>query len=234
MTAKITRKEEVAKKTLLVEFETEDEVNFKPGQYLEIALKNPPYTDEEGNKRYFSIVNSPNRKKTLSITTRLRDSAFKKSLNEFPLGTEVDITTIEGNFTLPQSSNQKLVFIAGGIGITPFMSMLRYIKEESLPHKITLLYSNRDKESTAYFDEIKAMADNNPDIKVIFTMTDDASWQSEKRRIDEEFIREYFPDLDSCVFMVAGPPGMVKGITESLKQAGVDEFKIKSEDFSGY
>ncbi|HJX06341.1 MAG TPA: FAD-dependent oxidoreductase, partial [Candidatus Nanoarchaeia archaeon] len=155
MKAILSNKKEIAKGTLWLEFEMEKEVSFKPGQFFYINLKNPPYTDKEGNMRHFSIVNAPSQKGVIQMATRITQSAFKRSLYEIPLGSEVDIHDIMGAFLLPSDSSKHAVFIAGGIGITPFISMLRHVKEEKLDYNITLFYSNRNKESTAFYEELQ-------------------------------------------------------------------------------
>ncbi len=235
MRVKIRNKKEIAKNTLLVDFDiSEKEISFKPGQHFFITLINPPHTDKKGNQRHFSIVNSPNEKGILTMTTRIRDSAFKRSLFEIPVGTEVEIGIINGSFILPDDKSQPIVFIAGGIGITPFISMLRYINEENFDYKITLLYSNRDRESTAFLEELENIAKNNPKFKLILTMTDDSKWQGEKRRINTQFIEEYFSEPKSCFYLIAGPPAMVKAMHDVLSEVGVEQKNIKTEDFSGY
>ena len=235
MRAKIKKKKEIAKGTLLVDFDiSEKEISFKSGQYFFITLINPPYTDKKGNQRHFSIVNSPNEKGILTMTTRIRDSAFKRSLFEIPIGTEVEIGVIKGSFILSDDKSQPIIFIAGGIGITPFVSMLRYINEENLDYKIILLYSNRNKESTAFLEELGSIAKNNPKFKLILTMTDDSKWQGEKRRINAQFIEEYIPNPKSCFYLIAGPPKMVKTMHDILSEVGVDQKNIMAEDFSGY
>lgn len=234
MKAKITDKKEIAKGTLFVEFQVMEPMDFKPGQYMDIILQNPPYNDAKGPKRHFSIINSPTKKGVLQMATRLRDSAFKKSLAEFPIGTEVEIPHLGGNFILPEDSSKTLVFIAGGIGITPFMSMLRFIQDQNLPHKVTLLYSNRNKESTTFYDELEQIAKDSPNIKIIFTMTEDPSWTGEKRKIDANFVKEYISELSLATYMIAGPPEMVEAMFNVLKEAGVEENNIITENFTGY
>ena len=235
MKAIIINKKEIAKGTLSVELEIiEENVSFKPGQFFMLELMNPPYRDEKGNRRYFSIVNSPNEKDVLAMTTRLSDSAFKRSLKEMPVGTTVEIDHIAGLFTLPKERVTPLVFIAGGIGITPFISMLRYIEEEKLDYKVTVFYSNREKSSTAFYDELQELAKKMKNIKVVFIMTNDPDWQGERRMIDVKFIKDYFPEPDRNIYMVAGPPPMVKGVAATLKAARVDEENIITENFAGY
>ena len=181
MKAKIAEKREVAKGTLYVVFDLlGHEVDFKPGQYFWITLVDPPYDDEKGPKRHISVATSPNDRNVLALCTRLRDSAFKRSLAELPVGTEVEVEDPKGNFVLPEDTDPPYVFIAGGIGITVFRSMLRYIAEEKLPHRVTFVYSNRDRESTAFLDELPELERTCPNLKVVLTMTDDEGWDGEK------------------------------------------------------
>lgn len=232
MKATIKEKIEVAKGTLLVKFVVPEDINFKPGQYFTVRLIDPPYHDDRGAMRHFSIVNSPNEKGILSFATRLRESAFKKSIAEFPIGTEVEVGSISGDFILPDDTSKPLVFIAGGIGITPFMSMLRFAKEENLDTKITLLYSSKDRESAAFLGELQKIA--NPNFKPVFTMTEDPKWEGEKGRVDTEFIKKYVEDLGSSVFYVAGPPAMTNAIVDALKELGIESSRIRYENFTGY
>jgi ferredoxin-NADP reductase len=171
----------------------------------------------------------------IGLCTRIRDSAFKRSLVELPVGAEVEVESPKGTFVLPQDASQPLVFVAGGIGITPFRSMLRYIQDGQLSYRVTLIYSNRDRGSTAFLDELEEIERTNPNIRLIVTMTDDDNWSGESRRVDAEFFREYLGDgLDEARYMVAGPPGLAEAATEELKKAGVDEERVSTDSFSGY
>lgn len=230
----IKSKEEVAKGTLKVVFEVDESFTFKAGQYCFITLEKLKYPDERGPKRQFSIVSSPNEKGIITITTRLSDSGFKKTLKELPKGTEVQLGPIAGVFTLPKGTSRPLVFIAGGIGITPFISMLRYISEEKLPYNITLIYSNRDQSSTAYFEDVKNLTAQIPGSELITTMTEDPNWNHEKRKVDKAFIKDYFPNVNAQYYMVVGPPGMVSAVEEALLDAGVHPENIQKENFTGY
>lgn len=234
MVGRVLKKTEVASYTLQVVFKLDEQVEFKPGQYCFVTLVCPPYPDDRGNKRHFSIVSSPNEKGIITITTRLRDSGFKKSLQELPIGATVELGPIAGVFTLPEDKTRPLVFMAGGIGITPFMSMLRYVSEENLPYKITLVYSNRDKASTAFLDELYKLSQTLPNFKLILTMTEDTNWPGEKRRIDAQFIKDYITDLNVPLYYVVGPPLMVDATKKALLDADVDISNIKIENFTGY
>lgn len=236
MRAKIKEKHEVAKGTLLVLFDLlGEEVDFEPGQYFWVTLLDPPYDDEKGARRHISAVTSPNERSVLGLATRVRDSAFKRSLAELPVGAEVEVEHPKGNFVLPRETDVPYVFLAGGIGITVFRSMLRYIVEEELPHRVTLVYSNRDRESTAFLDELSELANEHDAIDLVLTMTDDDGWDGERRHIGPELLRDHLEgDLGDYVYLIAGPPGMVEGVTESLRKTGIPEERIRPERFSGY
>jgi ferredoxin-NADP reductase len=234
--ARIKEKRKVAKGTLMVVFDLlGEEVDFIPGQYFFVTLLDPPYQDEKGPRRHITVVTSPNERGVMGLCTRLRDSAFKRSLVELPEGTEVDVEKPKGSFLLPEDTGQPYVFIAGGIGITVFRVMLRYIAEENLPHRVTLLYSNRDRGSAAFLDELTELDRANPNFRLVATMTDDPGWEGETRRIDADLLRDHLGGgLRSFTYLVAGPPAMVEGVVETLQEAGIPEEQVKADRFSGY
>lgn len=234
MVGRIAKKEEVATATLSVTFEASEPFTFKPGQYVFVTLPKLNYPDERGSRRQFSINNPPGQQGIITITTRISDSGFKKTLNELPVGTEVELGPIAGIFTLPESTDKPIVMIAGGIGITPFLSILRHLRDERLPYNITLIYSNRNQPSTAYLEELELLSTYLSSYKLIATMTEDPDWEGETRRVDAKFIKDYIPNINEPIFMVVGPPGMVDAIREVLKEVGVPEDNIKFENFTGY
>ncbi len=236
MHATIKEKREVAKGTLYVSFDLQGaEVDFRPGQYFWVELLDPPYDDERGARRHISVATSPNERGVLALGTRIRDSAFKRSLAELPVGAAVDVEQPKGDYELPDDTSRPYVFVAGGIGITVFRSMLLYVNEEKLAHRITLIYSNRDRESAAFLDELAELERASSNLGVVLTMTGDPDWEGERRRIDEQLFRDHLEgELDDYTYLVAGPPPMVEGVVESLKGAGVDEEHIRPDKFSGY
>ena len=236
MRAQIKEKREVAKGTLLVTFDLlGEEVDFTPGQYFFVTLPDVGHQDDKGLRRHITVVTSPNEKGVLGFATRMRDSAFKRSLGELPVGAEVEVEPPKGAFALPDDASQPLVFVAGGIGITVFRSMLRFIQEEGLPYRVTLIYSNRDRESTAFRDELQELEKENANLRLILTMTQDPDWEGETRKIDAEFFRDHLGEnLDESTFLVAGPPAMVEGMQAALAEAGVDEKNVVAERYSGY
>jgi ferredoxin-NADP reductase len=236
MQAQIKEKREVAKGTLLVIFDLLGrELDFEPGQYFFVTLPDLGHQDEKGLRRHITVVTSPNERGVLGLCTRLRDTAFKRSLAELPVGAEVEVEEPKGEFVLPKETDRPYVFIAGGIGITVFRSMLRYIAEEGLPHRVTLVYSNRDQDSAAFLDELSALERDNANLRVVPTMTDDPAWEGETRRIDADLLRDHLDgELDSFTYLVAGPPAMVDAMEKTLRDAAVPEEQIRPERFSGY
>jgi ferredoxin-NADP reductase len=234
--ALIKEKREVAKGTLLVTFDLlGEEVEFEPGQYFFVTLPDSGHQDERGLRRHITVVTSPNERGVLGLATRIRDSAFKRTLVELPVGTEVEVEPPKGKFVLPKDTSRPLVFVAGGIGITVFRSMLRYIREERLPYRVTLIYSNRDAESTAFLDELRELERELPDLRLILTMTDDPSWEGDTRLIDAQVFEDYLGrDLNEFTFLIAGPPAMVESVQSSLEDAGVNEENVIADRFSGY
>jgi ferredoxin-NADP reductase len=234
--ARVFEKREVAKGTLLVLFDLlGEEVECTPGQYFFVTLLDPPYDDERGPRRHFSVVTSPNERGTLGFCTRVRDSAFKRSLVELPIGAEVEVEEPKGNFLLPEDTTQDYVFLAGGIGITVFRSMLRYIAQEDLPYHVTLIYSNRDRDSTPFLDELSQLEQARTNFQLVLTMTEDPSWSEETRRIGPELLRDHLAhDLSFYTYLVAGPPAMVNAVVEMLHNAHVPEERVSADRFSGY
>ena len=236
MRALIKEKQEVAKGTLLVTFDLlGEEMDFTPGQYFHVTLPNVGDNDEKGLRRHITVVTSPNEKGVLGFATRMRDSAFKRTLRELPVGSAVEVEPPKGRFGLPEDRSRPLVFVAGGIGITVFRSMLRYVHEEQLPYSVTMIYSNRDRESTAFLDELRELEQALPDFRLVLTMTQDPGWEGETRKVDGEFVKDYLEDdLNEYTFLVAGPPAMAEGVQGALQEAGVRDENVIVERYSGY
>ncbi len=236
MNAIVAEKREVAKGTLMVVFDLQgEEVEFQAGQYFFVNLKDPPYEDERGPRRHFSVVTAPSERGKLGFCTRLRDTGFKKSIEELEVGDEVDVEQPKGNFLLPEDTSRELVFVAGGIGITVFRCMLHAIEEENTGRRVTLIYSNRTVEETPFLDELRELEERCDWLRVVLTMTDDPEWQGDSRRIDEQFFRDYLGDgFDDAMYLIAGPPDMADAMKETLLEAGIPEDRVSADNFSGY
>ena len=234
MKATVAEKREVAKGTLLVRFAVDGYPDYRPGSYFWVELPDRGHDDEKGLRRHISLVTSPTETGVVGLATRLRDSAFKRTLAELELGDEVEVEEPKGEFLLPEDTGAEYVFVAGGIGITVFRSMLRYIADERLPYRVTLVYSNRDRESAAFLDELEELEGRIDGLRVVLTMTDDAEWEGETRRIDPDLLHDHVGDLGRPRFLVAGPPAMVEGVADALKTYGVPEEHVLADKFSGY
>lgn len=230
-------RKQVAEQTIAFRFSKPDGWTFKAGQFIDMTLLNPSETDAEGNTRGFSIASGPH-DDTLMVTTRIRDTAFKRVLKIAPIGTTVRIDGPFGDLTLPHNPSRTIVFLAGGIGITPFRSMLVWAAREKLPHRIILFYSNRRPEDAPFLEELQILERTNPNYKCIATMTamekSHRAWHGETRLINQEMLDKYLKNAVSPIYYVAGPPAMVKGLGKMLNMAGVDDDDIRAEEFAGY
>jgi len=233
-TATLAGNREIAESTYLFRFNTHNGFSFTPGQYLFIRLPRLLHDDPRGPRRHFSIVNSPNEKNVIEIATRVRGSGFKQTLLDMQPGSEVELGPLQGDFTIPQAEQSPIVFLSGGIGVTPFISMLRYVEEEKLNHRIKLLFSNRTQSSTAFLEELQSREQRMPNFELVLTMDGDETWQGEKRKLDAGFIRDYVLDLDASLFMIAGPPPMVNAMKDMLAELKVPREHVKAENFAGY
>ena len=234
---KLLKKEEVADGTVAFHFEKPAGFNFKAGQWATFMQDNPPETDAEGSTRDFSLAVDP-AADDIAFTTRMRDTAFKRVMKNMPEGSEISVDGPYGSFTLHNDASKPAVFLAGGIGITPFYSMSEDAATRQLPHHIFLFYSNRRPEDSAFLEELIALESKNPNYKFIGTMTEmgksNQPWSGETGYITKELIQKYIPDLSLPIYYVAGPPGMVTAMRKMLNDAGVNDDNIRTEEFSGY
>jgi ferredoxin-NADP reductase len=235
--SKLMRREEVAEGTMAFHFEKPSEFNFKAGQFADVTLTDPPETDAEGNTRTFSIA-SPPFENELVFTTRMRDTAFKRSLRKVPLATEVKIGSAAGSFILHENRAKAAVFIAGGIGITPFLSIVWQANKDRLPQDLYLFYSNRRPEDAAFLDSLQAWETTNLNFRLICTMTEmsksKSEWKGETALIDKQMLERHLLLLQGPIYYIAGPPTMVASLRQTLVSAGIEEGEIRSEEFAGY
>jgi len=234
---RLERREEVAEGTTAFYFEKPAGFEFEAGQFLNYTLIDPPETDAEGNLRSFTIASAPFEEE-LMLATRMRDTAFKRVLKAMPAGTEVKIEGPFGSFTLHRDTSRAAVFVAGGIGITPFRSMILDTARKKSSHRLFLFYSNRRPEDAAFLAELQAVEKKNPSFQFIGTMTgmekSRQPWQGETGFIDAPMLARHLDDLSTPTYYSAGPPAMVTAMREMLLGAGVSEDDIRAEDFAGY
>lgn len=233
---KLQDRYEVAERTMAFEFEKPEAFVFKAGQSIDVTLINPPETDAEGNRRAFSIASAPDERKLL-IATRMRDTAFKRVLAIMPIGTQVEIEGPFGDLVLHNDQSRAAVFLAGGIGITPFRSILLQAKREHLQYSLFCFYANRRPEDAPFLKELEALQEPHSRT-IVSTMTQvrplDPAWDGESGRIDQSMLARHLKFAVSPIYYLAGPPGMVKGLHQMLTSSGVGDDDIRMEEFSGY
>jgi ferredoxin-NADP reductase len=205
-------------------FQPAEKVTWKAGQYYHYVLHHLP-TDDRGSDRWFTIASAPF-EEHIQITTRFSEkgSSFKKKLHDLAIGKKIEVTDVVGKFFVDDSSKE-YVFIAGGIGITPFRSILKQLEHDSQPINVTLLYSNRD-QHIVFKDELETIAKNNPTLKIHYIFSPE--------HIDEKKIRKLVPDFENKQFYISGPEPMVDTLIEMLKTMGIIEENIMGDWFPGY
>lgn len=227
----------VADRTMASRFAKPADWNYRAGQFVDITLLDPPETDAEGNTRGFSISSGPD-EDVIMITTRLRDTAFKRVLQTMPLGTPVKIEGPFGDLRL-HHADRPAVVLTGGIGITPFRSILvQAIRDGGLPYRVVVLYANGRPEDAAFLDELADLAQQDSKLTFVPTMSDMSKsqrvWDGERGRIDGSMLHRHLTGAAGAIYYLTGPPGMVHGLRSMLVDSGVDEDDIRTEEFTGY
>ncbi len=233
---KLIKKNKEAPDIIDFVFKSPQPLTFVPGQYMEFTLGHPR-PDSRGNRRYFTLASSPT-EKVLHVGVRFYEegSSFKRAMARMDKQVQVVAAQIAGDFTLPPDRNQKLVFIAGGIGITPFRSMLKYLLDTQQRRDIVLFYANKTANEIIYKDVLSA-AQTRLGIKTFYTLTDTTSvprnWNGLVGRINEKMILNAIPDYHERTYYLSGPPEMVRAYEQVLKSMGVKGPQIKKDFFPG-
>lgn len=197
--------------------------SFYPGQYLDIEL---PIQGKVTSDRIFTISSSST-ESFLMITSKTGISNFKESMEGLKAGDTISVSHPTGTFTLDESS--PAVFIAGGIGITPFRSMIKYVLDNKLHTPMTLIYSNSDNKFP-FKKELDSWLLNLPNLTIHYVIT-----SKEGRLNRNDFLKLYpKPFTLNPIFYLAGPPNMVNRFEEMLLGLRVDEVNIRYDRFDGY
>lgn len=227
----------VAEGTMAFFFEKPADFVFKPGQFVDMTLQNMRDTEPAQTTRAFSIASAPE-EPTVMVATRLRDTAFKRELQRMPIGAAVQIEGPFGNLVLHADHARPAVLLAGGIGITPFRSVVVHSALQRSPQRLVLFYLNRRPEDAPFLDELLAVQDANPQFCVVCTMTgiekSSRPWSGETGHITPAMLAEHLGDMEPPIYYVVGPPGMVTGLRTTLKDAHIDDSDIRTEKFAGY
>jgi glycine betaine catabolism B len=211
-------------------------ISFAAGQYLEWTLSHSN-TDTRGNRRYFTIASSPE-EDVLRVGVKVADgaSSFKRALSSLPEGGEVFAGQLSGNFTLPEDTNQKIVGIAGGIGITPFRSQVQHMLDTNQKRDFVLFYAAPDPAQFVY-EEVFAQAEK-LGVKIVYVLSGakeiPASWQGKTGFITKEMIQQEVSDYQNRMYYLSGPNVMVENYVKLLRSMGVSRSRIKTDYFPGY
>lgn len=203
-------------------FKPEETLIFKPGQFLRYQIENPA-PDERGKNRFFSISSAPF-EGVIKLTTKISESngsTFKKDLKKMGIGEFIEAFGPSGSFTIDEAK-KNYVFIAGGIGITPFRSILLDLDQQGKPLNITLLYANKTNE-IPFKEELETLAKKHPEFKIYYVLS-----------ISEDVIRSSLLPLSSPLFYISGPEPMVLNVMDMLVKIGIPKENIKRDEFPGY
>ncbi len=214
----------VAKNTYEVVFKRPNGFQFSVGQYTQVALPTLMHSDAKGNSRQFSIASSLSNLAEVSVVFRDTGSGFKRTLLEIPNGSPISLEQGAGSFGLPLVPAKPLVFVAGGVGISPFLSYFRTISNATLAQPITLLYGNQHPESAAFRNELALFAKKHQQFKL----------EEIYKKPTPSLFAKYASKLLSATWFVVGPPAMVATTVYGLEAAGVYSNLIIKESFDGY
>jgi glycine betaine catabolism B len=217
-------------------FEPNHQLRFIPGQYMEWTI-DPKNADNRGNRRYLTIASSPTEDKMrIGVKFYQDSSSYKRKLLVMKKGDEIVSSQLAGDFVLPKQQNKKLVFIAGGIGITPFRSMIKYLSDRRESRDIILLFSNKNKSGIIY-DEVFEKA-RSFGINTIYSITDPEDKIYEegilRGRVDSRMIMEKIFDYKERIYYLSGPRSMILGFKETLSKLGISGKQIKTDFFPGF
>jgi len=227
----------VAEGTMAFQCEKPKRFAFTPGQYIDLTISGAELGLPNQLSHTFSIASSPCDKE-LVVATRMRNTDFKQAISSLPIGSPVRIEGPMGSFSLHKNTGRPAIFLAGGIGITPFLSILSHATAEKLSHPLVLFYANRYLEDAAFIDELWKLERANPRFRFvpILTRTDKnyRGWKGETGHISSEMLLTHVRIVRGPIYYIAGPPTMVAAVRKTLGEVQVDEDDIRVEEFAGY
>lgn len=236
-TTVLSGREQIAEDTMAFHLEKPIGFNFKPGQAIDLILAKPPSADATSARHTFSLVSAPS-EDVITIATRMRGSEFKNALAAMPIGSRAELDGPFGSLTLNSSLGRPAVFIAGGIGITPFMSILRQAVRDQLPQRFILIYSNHRPEVAPFLAELRKLEHQVRNFLFLPTMTRmngaGLSWTGRAGHIDRELVVRVKNEASTAMYYVAGSPSMVAGMRQLLANAAINDDDMRSEEFYGY
>jgi ferredoxin-NADP reductase len=209
---------------------------YRPGQYVSYQLDALAFPDPRGPGRHFTISSSPTEKGIVMFTTRMRGSGFKETLRNAPLGYELSIGVPAGRFVMPEEGETRHhVFMAGGIGVTPYRSILRHAADTKNPLHALILCFNHSSADIIFRQELEEIVRQMPTLSVVHVLSEpEPGWSGEKGKLDEALLRKYVPDPFRPLYWISGPPLMVQAYKDLLKNIGVADPSVRVDSFSGY
>jgi ferredoxin-NADP reductase/nitrite reductase/ring-hydroxylating ferredoxin subunit len=217
-------------------------IDFVAGQYAFFKLDGIT-GDKKGPIRHFSIASSPTEHDNLMISTRIRDTPYKQNLAAMREGDKILAWGPQGEFVLHDDYSKPAILLSGGIGVTPFRSMIKFATDKQLPLRITMFNSNKNEQGILYKDEFDKWAGQNKNVKIVNTLTEEehqqrsASWTGEYGRISNEMMRKHLSndEIANAIYYICGPPGMLKAMQKLLKEElKIPQERMKVESFIGY
>jgi ferredoxin-NADP reductase len=232
LTGKISR---IAQQTPTVRSYTIDlpkgtEFTYLPGQFVSVRFTNGGTVH---GPRSFSISSSPTERNSIELTIK-KTGEFTTALWELTEGHELQLTGPFGLFYLDpdKARDRDICFIAGGTGIAPLLSMLRWAQDKGLPNRFILLYSVRTAEDVIYALELAERSAASENLTAVITLTRQEhakGWKGEYGRINADKIHRYIPNLKQTDFFICGPPEMVNAVVKTLFDLGVERGHVKIE-----
>jgi ferredoxin-NADP reductase/nitrite reductase/ring-hydroxylating ferredoxin subunit len=237
-TIRLTKKEKMEGTDIMTfRFAKKEFPDYRPGQFAFFPLDG--VKDVKGPVRHFSLASSPTEDE-LIISTRIRDTPYKQALSLLAPGAQVRVSMPQGNFTLHEE-RRPAVLLSGGIGVTPFRSMIKYATDKRLSTRIVMFDSNRNAQNILYKNEFDSWARENRNLKIVYTITDEeqesSKWAGEHGRVDGDMLNRHLADIDrqTAIFYICGPPGMLEAMRNLLQnELHIPQERIKIEEFTGY
>lgn len=228
-------RESIADNTLTVRFAKPPGFTFSPGQYVDVALVSSPFHDLWGSLRTFSMVNAPF-EDNLEFVMRTSNTAFKRALNVVPSGTTVALKGPAGHFYVDPDSTRPAVFLAGGVGIAPFLSILRQAEHDHSSRHFYLFYSNHELDESAYLNELRGRACGSLKLELVPTISGEAEahWTGEKGRIDPAMLLRHIYPGTHPLYYIAGPSRFVGSMISVLTALDVGETDVQIENFGEF
>lgn len=221
-------------------FKPEEDLNFKPGQFLHYFIANP-HPDDRGENRFFSVASAPF-EGLIRLTTKFSPdgSGFKQDLRKLQIGDSIKASIPKGSFSLNDTKGE-YVFIAGGMGITPFRSILLDLDHRNIPLNIKLLYANKTHDAL-FKDELETLAAKHPEFKIYYIISEGQVTKQKLTenitllpgKVDKTLIQSLIPNLKSPVYYISGPESMVETLEQVVWDMGIPKEQTKRDYYPGY